>query len=305
MNQTKSATARRFFLYRVVSVAAVAVAVLLRTLNLLFFYEKDIGYYEAGQLLPLLMYGFLFLSVVFFAVYPPVAFAKDSPTVVSRTRPASVAAVITAVALVWFTVGVYSAMSAEQPSPYTMPLFIAGTAAMLYCLLFALGKGFPFLYVLTGFGAIVFLGILLMESHFDVTVQMNAPAKLALQLGCISGMLLLLGELRLLCGYPKKRMYAFTLSAATIGLGTASIPSILADAFSRLPERHHALSDLVFFGLFLLALSRLIFPGKDVCPAEGLSSEEIPSAPTSTSDFTDVPDAPQEELSEDQDKETP
>ena len=157
--------------------------------------------------------------------------------------------------------------------------------AMLYCLLFGLGKGTAVTSLITALGLILWCGILLMESYFDVSVQMNAPAKLALHLGCIGGMLLMIGELRLVCGHAKPRLYAFSVSSATLFLGMASIPSVIADAFLRLPARDHALSDLVFFGLFLLGLSRLIVPGK----AEPTAEEET-ETPVETSETPESPD---------------
>ena len=65
MNQVKHS----FFLYRIVSLTVTIAAMLLRTVNLFFFYEKEIGYYQAGSILPVITDMLIVLAVLFFAFF--------------------------------------------------------------------------------------------------------------------------------------------------------------------------------------------------------------------------------------------
>lgn len=300
MNQTQIAGSRRLLLYRIVSVAAVAATVLLRTLNLLFFYDKSIGYYESGSVIPVLTEAFVVLAILFFAVFAITTRKDDAPLPALHTPWAHGAALVSAAALAVFAVAAYSESSGAIPSPYAMPLFVTAACGMLYWLLFALRKGTAAIAAVTGIGLIVFFAVLLLESYMDMTVQMNAPTKLAEHIGCMGGMLLVMAELRPLCGFAKRRFYLFCLSTAALLLGTASIPSLLADALGRLPARRHPLSDLVFFALTLFCLVRLLLPGKEEIPEEAEAEDETEDADETRTAPTDESDNEQnDEQSED------
>lgn len=256
MNQSKHS----FFLYRTVSLVVMAAAILLRTVNLLFFYEKEIGYYQAGSILPVVMDVIIVLGIVFFALFSLLGLREPPPVFSVRTKSTAVAPLVTAIALVLFSVGVFLIGAS---SSFSLPLAVTGILGAVYFILFAKKLASPSLHFVCGVALIVFLALLLVDSYFDIGVQMNAPTKLALQLGCIGGMLLMLSEIRLICGYPSPRFSAFSNSCAALFLGAASIPTVIADAFSCLPARRYALSDFVFFGLFLLALARTTVPTED------------------------------------------
>ncbi len=276
MNSSK----RSFFLYRAASLAVTVVAILLRTINLLFFYEKEIGYYQAGSVLPVVTDVVIVFGTVFFALFSAIGLRENPPAFSARTKSTAVAPFVAAMGLVLFAVGI---LSIGAGSSFDLPLLVTSILGAVYFVLYARKWGSSVLHFVCGTALIVFLALLLMDSYFDISVQMNAPVKLALQIGCIGGMLLMLSEIRLICGYPAPRFSAFSNSCAALFLGAALIPTLIADAFSRLPTRRHFLSDLVFFGLFLLALARLTVPAEN----EVNDNAQSPSLDTETENDTD------------------
>lgn len=242
--------------YRLISIVAVVVALLLRTLSLLFFYEADIGYYRAGAVLPTILYIFFVLAAIGFGV---LAFMQDktcvpvpSPNAATKITAFAVGAVFGVTALLRYC------LSATAMTRSTIFAFVAGGLAAIYFILLACKKLSPTLAILSGFGAILWFGCILLDSYFDVTVAMNATEKLAVHLAAASGMLLMLAEMRLACGAMKKRFYLFSLSLGTLGLCVASLPTLIADAAGVLGSRKLAFADFAFLALGLFGLVRLL-----------------------------------------------
>ena len=95
MNQTPTSGKRPLLLYRVLTLALVAAAVLLRTLNLLLFYEKEIDYYAATAPTPVILNVLVALSVLLLAVYTLVALRHEDTVPTPQSPFALVGALIT------------------------------------------------------------------------------------------------------------------------------------------------------------------------------------------------------------------
>ena len=256
MNQSK----RSFLLYRTVSLVVTIAAMLLCTVNLLFFYEKEIGYYQAGSILPVVTNVIIVLGVLFFALFSWFGLRKNPPTYSVRTKSTAGTPYLIIIELLLFSASVFFV---GVGSSFDIPLALTGILGAVYFLLYDRKWGSAITHFVCGTAQIVFFALLLVNSYFDIGVQMNAPIKLAFQLGCIGGMLLMLSEIRLFCGYPSPRFSAFSNSCAALFLGVASLPTFVADAFSCLPERSNTLPEFVFLGFFLLALARLSVPSNE------------------------------------------
>ncbi len=264
--QTEEKNIRLIKGYRAVSLILVAVAVLFRTLNLFLFYEADIGYYRADTVLPTLFRVFLLLCTVFFAVLP---FALDKQTIPTPTQNSatSIAALIVGATFAVTALVRYCA-SAVTMTRSTVVLFVTGGLAAVYFILLAVKKLSASAALITGMGAILWFGGILVVSYFDVTVTMNAPSKIALHLASLGGMLLMLAEMRYACDALKKRFYLFALSASTLFLCVSSIPSLIADAAGILETRDLGYSDFVSLALGLFGLLRLCSPFRTAAEEE-------------------------------------
>ena len=271
--------------YRMLSLILIAVAVLLRTLNLFLFYEADIGYYQHGAVLPVVLRVRLLLATVLFAV---LAFGMEAP--LSPQRHTATSAVAFAVGATFAITALlrYCASAPEMSRPAIF-LFLTGGLSAIYFILFALRKLPAPAALITGFGAILWFGCILVSSYFDVYVAMNAPIKLALLLACLGGMLLLLAEMRHVCAAQKKRFYFFALSSATLYLCTSSIPSLIADVAGLLPARDLAFADLPCLALGMFGIIRLLGPFGEEAVAEDTPAVEETADPCDEAE--DTPDS--------------
>lgn len=265
MNQQKIKGGDRnpYFIYCMLTLAVTVVAVVLRTLNLFLFFDVEIGYYTQGSVFPTVYVILLWVAAVVFGVFAFVRVGKVAPRMPLYTKPLSVCAILCVLSCVWATLG----MSFVNHSPSSAPSFalsvllpITALATELYFILFALKKNLHAVSVGTGFFTLLWLVIVLISSYFNVYVAMNAPLKLALQLATVGGMLLMLSEMRLLCGAPRKAFSLFSLSLSTLFLLSVSIPNIVATLAGVLPARDAASADYFFLALGIFSLLRLLSP---------------------------------------------
>ena len=98
------------------------------------------------------------------------------------------------------------------------------------------------------------------RTHFDFEVQMNSPNKLIFQLACLSAMLALLADMRILADAQKPRFSLFAFSLATLFLGSSSVPSVFAYMKGIFPSDYRNLpADFVCMALWCYCLIRLIW----------------------------------------------
>ncbi len=274
--------------YRAISLILIAVAVLLRTLNLFLYYESDIGYYQHGAVLPIALRMLLLLATLLFAV---LAFGMEAPLAPQRHTATSAVALTVGATFAITALLRYCASAPEMSRPAIF-LFLTGGLSAIYFILFALRKLSAPAALITGFGAILWFGCILVSSYFDVYVPMNAPIKLALLLACLGGMLLLLAEMRHVCAAQKKRFYFFALASATLYLCTSSIPSLIADVAGLLPTRDLAFADLPCLALGMFGIIRLLGPfGEEDVAEDPPAVEETADACDEAEDTPDSIDA--------------
>ena len=253
---TKKRFVCTFAAYRTISLILIAIAVLLRTLNLFLYYEADIGYYRAEAWLPVALRVMVSLATVLLIALP--FFLEQTPDPLPHSGTSAIAITVGAVFAITALLR-YCASAPEITRPSIL-LFLMGGFAATFFILFALHKLSSLAALVTGFGTILWFGCILVSSYFDVYVQMNAPVKLVLLLACLGGMLLMLAEMRLACATQKKRFYLFALPASTLYLCLSAIPTLIADAAGLLPARDLAFADLPILALGFFGIIRLIGP---------------------------------------------
>lgn len=236
LSQEKSA--RFFKIFRITALCGIAVATVLRVLSLLLFYDSEIGYYQRGSVIPTVFT--VALTVLALAcLVACVILGKSSPAPEKYTLSSKCASVF--VALAFAVSAISSAISLIELSGYYFEgsssiLFlslaaltvIAPALACAYFVLYAFGKLSPSFSLAGGILALVYVVILLADSYFDIYVQMNAPEKLSTHLCCVCALLLILNEMRVMCGAERKAFYLFSVSFSAIALNACALPTIIA-----------------------------------------------------------------------------
>ncbi len=242
------------------------ISAVLRTLNIFFFFDSQLGYYQRGAILPLISNIILGIGALVLIALAFVFFKKSAISYCTHTRTEAVISYICAAVVGFVAVFVllssasaavkdFSSIVSEEKNALTVH-FIKGAEVFLtlVCALYfviAIQNIKPILKVLAGILAIVRLTIMLGSSYFNSLVQMNAPDKLLFGLACVFSMLFIASELKVFAENPRPHIYLISASL-TMALGlTSALPSVIAYHSGRLPKNN----GLYFEYYLLLALA--------------------------------------------------
>ncbi|MBO5882961.1 MAG: hypothetical protein J6Q78_00970 [Clostridia bacterium] len=257
-------TKRNFNIYVIGSIAATLICVLLRTLCVFLFYDLEIGYYTRGAALPIIFNILIILSVVFFGVGALLLTKDKGIDVQNNSQFVRYLSIVPFGAFLFFVANAsnkllaYSSLNAQLDMTFYISL-ICGLCGAIYFAMTALNKNKAVVGLLFGFLTIVWFIVSLATSYFDPYVQMNSPDKLIFHMACLSGMLFILGEIRCYFSTPRKTLYMFSLSLASLFLFTTSVPSILVTLFGDGLRGYVLLAeDVVCFAVGLFATAKLI-----------------------------------------------
>ena len=262
----------RFFkIFKTIMLCSVLVATVLRALSLFLFYDAEIGYYQHGSVVPVAHNAFLAILALF-AVVSCVLIGKNAPLPEKYTLSSKCSSVF--VALAFAVVTIATAISSyefvtiyAEVNMTTLALLVnlliivTPIVACVYFVLYALGKCSPAISLVCGIFTIIYFVIILANAYFDVYVTMNAPEKLSTHLSCICALLLILNEMRVMCGAEKKAFYLFSVSFSAIALNACALPTIIASfagVFTGGVITPPDPSAYVFFALGIFSVVRLI-----------------------------------------------
>ena len=270
-------------IYAVITLAATAIAIILRTLSLCLFFEADIGYYAKDAWFPTFTHILMALFVVGFAAALFILWKKQQPPLAAPAAGSRVAAWLCV--LLWgaYTVFLILCKSGAIATLSAPPLYwlaiLLSLATMLFFAGYALQKENLSLCLVTGLAAVLWFLLTLGISYFDATVAMNAPHKTILHLACLSGMLLMLSLTRESCRARKNRLYLFSLSCGVFWLMVSAIPSLIYDFIHPDFVRTAAPADFVCLALGIFSIVRLCELTVALPDDTYDISEEAPTAP--------------------------
>ena len=282
-------SARFFKIFRIIILCAGFVATVLRALSLLLFYDAEIGYYQHGSVIPTIFSAFLTILALF-AVVSCVLLGKNAPRTEKYTVSSKCAAVFVALAFAVVSISV-ALLSYELSKVYDISdmtpavllinflTMITPIVACVYFVLYALGKCSQTFSLIGGIFTLIYFVIILASAYFDVSVPMNAPEKLSTHLCCVCALLLVLNEMRVMCGAEKKAFYLFSVSFSAIALNSCALPTIIASFTGALTDGVITPPDpsaYVFFALGIFSVVRLIM-------LEPKDTNEAKEEPTDTS----------------------
>ncbi len=261
MNKKETASSHplRIFLCGVILMTLAGIA--LRALNLLLYYEAEIGYYKADAVLPAAM-NIFFLAV--FAVIGVCSIIIPKKPYATSGNERNIAVVISSAlcAIAFLSLSVCALLGlVQRDSALTYILVITTLLAAVYFVLGALGKNNNARAILM-IAIVAALSYILAVSYFDVFVQMNSPNKTLTQLACLASMLFFVYEARAAVGEKKSKLYVFSLSCALFFSGITAFPAIAAYLSGNLGNYfiniNYILFDALLAVLFVYFAVRLI-----------------------------------------------
>ncbi len=169
--------------------------------------------------------------------------------------------------------------------PILMVVLILSIAYTVLSALPKIIKARPNLVAGIGLFSILACLLLTIYLYFDLTVEMNAPLKLFLQIGLLCAMIYYTTELRYLLKIPMPRLFLMT-GVAAVSIGSLCIFSLpvafLTDRISRFDYLACALLVLTIFVTVVVRAITLITP-KKVEEQTANESESLPFEPQSDS----------------------
>lgn len=273
-NQPFSVRNTRYFVGSILLLTLLSIVV--RALCILFFFDADLGYYTRGAWLPYLAGGIPMISVLALGILCFTRVGKLSLPSCKAMLASRICAI--AVASAFLLLFLFGLFADGKP----LPLLLSLGAAAYFALIF-LDVASPSARLIGCVCAMLRLLLAMADVYFDVTVPMNAPDKVLFELACVVGVLFLISDLRASISEPRPTLFRFSLAAATILLGTASIPSLIG-VWQGVLRETMAPSYLLLLALFVYALTRSVELLR--IPNAPESSEPSPAAlsPDNTND---------------------
>lgn len=277
-----------------ISVLGVAlVCVVLRLVGMLFFFDKEIGYYESGSVIPTLFTVLLIAAVVVSFALCFIPKLRVEPKNSQNTRAVSSSAFFPAAGFASYALTYaislfdYINMTGTVPFLYVFTLLCAILACVFYCIIALSKKTDTVLYLACGILAIVLMILTLAECYFDTFVQMNSPTKIIFQFAMLSAMLLTVNELRAGIGASRPSFHLFAATVAAIFLPTSAIPSLICYYTDNMSVNYVlSQADFTLFMLAVFAIVRLVQLcfGKDTPVEVTEDAQEVADTEAETAD---------------------
>lgn len=221
-----------------------ALAAILQTLAVLISYDPTANYFERGAILPTLAVCLAIAGIVCGTIA-----ARMTNTETLNDSPFSKQIAIPYAAIGFLLTAIVLPLNA---SAERMTLTLVTSVFLVLAAFFHILSCFPSIrekyatvICFLGFAAIVGCILSMGYFYFDVSVEMNAPLKVAVQMGLITAMLGYVGELRYLLGQPMPRTYLTVLSWS-ISVGALSAIAVpIAMIAKKLPRVDYAVGGLL------------------------------------------------------------
>ena len=206
------------------SVAAAALAAILQAAAILTCSEPGSNYFTKGSLLPILAVSAALLSALLGSI---AAWTTKAPADSELIFSERASVFCPAVGFLYFR--------EKRAALLCIPFLLL---AAIYSVLVNLPQQRKrrSSTAMVGFAAVIACALLNTYLYFDMSVEMNAPAKTALQAGLLCVMLMLVGELRFLVGTPQPRVFLMLCSWTLGACSLCAIPlplAYLAEVHSR------------------------------------------------------------------------
>ena len=251
-------------IFKIISIALSLCCAVCFFLCFLLFFDGDIGYFEKSPFVT--VSNLLLLISAAFSVICPFFISKDVKTADDdrKNRKLTVSAVAAVLYMIYVLFEIYVIIMNGFSVIRLLLTVFAFFSFLYHYVIFTGTKIGETSFVLLGISQIAWCTLTIAYSYFDYTVELNSPAKLLLQFACVIIMLFTTGEMRLVLGKPRPRMYlAFSscalsvlLSAGAGSLAAALHPEYMTTNGLRIYE--NIIYSLIFIAMYIYILTRLI-----------------------------------------------
>ena len=220
-------------IYALSAIIATVIAVVLKTVCLLCFYDADIGYHSEGIVTSLFDVFCLLLTLFFASSIFCIKRDTATPDGKGNNPIVKIGSTVAMLAFaVYFGAVVFSTDLISTTTAFDL---ISKLTALMGIVYFAISVFAPNtnknIRALLGFGVIIWCIYVLGVTYFDIYIQLNSPDKVMLHLALISIMVFIVSELRCFVFEIKKGFYIFSACAATLFCALTSIPSFIYGGF--------------------------------------------------------------------------
>ena len=252
----------KVIIYGGVAALLTVLGTLLRAVGLFKFYDREVGYFQSGALVPELLRWLCIIAPVAFVFVG--IFASKVKIEQSCGFASKIGSAVAAVMILSHAIYLIPYCLAYVEGNLLIPgLFLA--FAVISVLYFATGvtkKADAENRAILGFGIILYATAGLAKSYFDFKTTMNSPDKLLLQVAYMSIMLYMLAETGLLIGAKKGGRFAVFSFIAFFFCTVSSVPALAAylsrGFYGFIAEPEYAMSQLGVLALAVFALCRFI-----------------------------------------------
>ena len=243
-----------------VALAVAVLAIILRTACLLWFYDKEIGYYTR-DILPavfevLCVLAALMFCCVFFLIKP-----SDKTSDGKEDTPAiKVSSVLAIVAFsVFFVSLIFSTSLLTGNAVLDLLLKLSALVSIVYFAmnLFA-SHANRIIQTAIGFGIVVWEVCVLAITYFDIYVQLNSPEKTILHLALVSSMAFFTSEFRCFVSGVKSKIYLFSAFCSVFFSGACAVPFMIAYLSGTINGGTHLFYNIVMMAMFVYSATRLV-----------------------------------------------
>ena len=257
----KGAKARRLvFAYSLTTVAAILAGIALRTISLVKYYDKEIGYFKSDAVLPTIFHIFCVCFLIF-GLTALLSFAKnsfDTPLCEKSLfyRASSILCAFILGADLINSIG-QIAGSASSSTLDTIRAFLCVLGIIYFAAGAMTGKTKGTARVLLGYGTIFYIALTLAKSYFDFYTTMNSPNKLLLQITFMFIMLFLLCESRAFLGISMPRAHFAEVLLTAFFSFVCSVPTIASYIMGIFTNKEYLVPHVICFGFGVYSLSHL------------------------------------------------
>lgn len=247
----------KIHIYTISVLCLTMIAILLRTLNFLFFFDTAPGYFVSSPL-PVIFRALSVLTALWaftpLITMPRKSLTEKEPPVISASATASllcVAAFVCVGILCFFDLR-------TAPSLSTLLLLLVTIPLVPLYLMGEQPKSGSTMRLLSSYVTIIWCALFLVHTYLDLYTTMNSPLKLMLHLSLLLIMLHFLNRAGSIAGTSRPRLTLSVLLAAVFFTGTASFPTMIAFAAGKVTDIHYLAYSFLLAAFFVFLIARLI-----------------------------------------------
>ncbi len=268
----------KVIIFALAAAVLTVVGVLLRTVGIFRYYDRDVGYFRTGSLVPQIFTAVCVIAFAVFALsglFASKVKIRSAFTGVASKAGSAFAAVVLLMHALYLVPYCLSYVEGSVLIPGLYLVF-----AFLSVIYFALGCIKKYEAAenrsILGFCVIFYATAGLAKSYFDFTTTMNSPDKVILYMAYMSMMLYVLFETRFLMGIGKSGRFTVFTFVVFFFCTVSSVPAIaayLSKGFSGfLGEPEYAVSQVGLLAIAVYAACRFIDAMRG---AQDYTAEEI------------------------------